>query len=65
MRTVLENSWHEPGWCVRKLGGLGAEFLSILFLERGKSRRLRFFLLGLKHGWQGKMGPPSDRLPYE
>ncbi|MCZ6829073.1 MAG: glycosyltransferase [Gammaproteobacteria bacterium] len=65
MRTILEYARQEPGWCLRKLAGLSAELLSIIILESGKSRRLKSFLLGLKHGWQGKMGPIPDVLLHD
>lgn len=65
LRTILDYAVQEPAWCIRRTLGLSAELLSIIVLEPEKGRRLKFFLLGLKHGWQGRLGPIPEGLVHD
>ena len=65
LRTILDYAVQEPAWCIRRTLGLSAELLSIIVLEPEKGRRLKSFLLGLKHGWQGRMGSIPEGLVHD
>jgi rhamnosyltransferase len=62
LRTVIDYATREPLWCGKQILVMLFEFIAIIVLESEKRIRLHAFFLGLRHGYQGKLGPVPEEL---
>lgn len=53
----------EPAWAMRQGWRLVSDFASILLFEREKRKKAKAFMVGVMHGFTGKMGPIEKTWP--
>lgn len=63
LATVRSYLTQEPAWCVRQGFRLLADFASILLFEEKKLKKSTAFIVGIIHGFVGRMGPIEKSWP--
>lgn len=61
--TVKSYFLQEPMWCMRQVWRLLSDFASILLFESEKLKKATAFMVGVAHGFTGKMGPIEKAWP--
>lgn len=61
--TVKSYFFREPMWGMRQGWRLLSDFASILLFEREKLKRTTAFMVGVAHGFTGKLGPIEKTWP--